>query len=52
MELSQYTVEEKLLVAEKLKRNALSAATAIKPRPYSAINKLDGKTRVSFSLES
>ena len=46
-----YTLNQKLLVGNKLEKNNLSVTNSITPKPYSASVTLDGKHRVSFSLE-
>ena len=48
----EFLLNQKLLVGHKLEQNNLSVVTCITPKPYSASVKLDGKTRVSFLLES
>ncbi len=48
----EFPLKQKLLVVNKLEKNNLSVCTHITPRPYSESVKLDGKTRVSFLLES
>ena len=45
-------LEEKLFVVNNLEENNSSVYPHRKPRPYSESVKLDGKTRVSFLLES
>jgi hypothetical protein len=49
---TEYPVKQKLLVGKKITNNNLFVSTLIKPKPASTSIKLDGKTRVSFWLES
>jgi len=49
---SEYALNQKLLVAKNIEKNNLSVSRPLTPKPYSAITKLDQKTRVSFLLES
>ncbi len=49
---AEYPLNQKLLVGRKLKQKSLFVSTPIKPKPYSSSVTLDGKPRVSFSLES
>ena len=48
----EYPLNQGLQVGNKLEKKGLCVSTPITPRPYSASRKLDGKTRVSFLLES
>ena len=48
----EYPLKQGLQVGNKLEKKGLSVSIPITPRPYSASRKLDGKTRVSFLLES
>ena len=48
----EYPISQKTLVVTKIKRGNLKVVTPLKRRASSVGAKLDGRTRVSFSLES
>jgi len=48
----EYPLSPSLLVVNKLEKKNLSVSIPITPKPFSALSKLDGKTRVSYSVES
>ena len=48
----EYPLNQSLLVGNKIKKENLNVSIPIPPKPFSAISKLDGKTRVSYSVES
>ncbi len=47
-----YPLSQKTLVGTKIKRGNLKVVTRLRRQTTSVISKLDGKTRVSFLLES
>ena len=49
---TEYTLNQGLLVDNKLEKNNLSLSIPIKPKPFSATYKLDGKITASSSVES
>lgn len=48
----EYPLRQKILVSKNVQKNNLCVSTPITPKPYSAMRKIDQKTRVSFLLES
>ena len=48
----EYPISQRLLVGNNIERENLSVSIPITPKSLRAISKLDGKTRVSYSVES
>jgi len=47
-----YPLSQNVLVGNNIEKKDLRVSIPIKPKPFSAISKLDGKTRISYSVES